>query len=62
MFFTQPNENKNAKLIVVEAIKNADAIILGPGSLYTDVLPNLLVKNIAKKIPSILLGGFLVIP
>ena len=33
---------------VVEAISEADAIIIGPGSLYTDVLPNLLVKNISK--------------
>lgn len=35
---------------VIEAISDADAIIIGPGSLYTDVLPNLLVKNISKTI------------
>ena len=35
---------------VVEAIKDADAIIIGPGSLYTNVIPNLLIKNIAKSI------------
>ena len=35
---------------VLEAIKNADAIILGPGSLYTNVIPNLLIKNVAKTI------------
>lgn len=35
---------------VLEAIKNADAIIIGPGSLYTNVIPNLLVKNVAKTI------------
>lgn len=35
---------------VLEAINEADAIVIGPGSLYTDVLPNLLVKNIAKTI------------
>ena len=35
---------------VLEAINEADAIILGPGSLYTNVIPNLLVKNIAKTI------------
>lgn len=29
---------------VLEAIKDADAIIIGPGSIYTDVIPNLLVK------------------
>lgn len=35
---------------VVEAIEDADAIIIGPGSLYTNVLPNLLVKNVSKTI------------
>ncbi|MCI8310404.1 MAG: uridine diphosphate-N-acetylglucosamine-binding protein YvcK [Clostridia bacterium] len=35
---------------VLEAIEDAEAIIIGPGSLYTNVLPNLLVKNVAKKI------------
>lgn len=31
----------------IEAIENADACILGPGSLYTSVIPNLLVGGIA---------------
>ncbi len=35
---------------VIEAIQSADAIIIGPGSLYTNVIPNLLVKNVAKTI------------
>ena len=35
---------------VVEAIKNADCIIIGPGSLYTNVIPNLLVNGVAKTI------------
>ena len=35
---------------VIEAIQNADAIIIGPGSLYTNVIPNLLIKNVAKTI------------
>lgn len=35
---------------VLEAISEADAIVIGPGSLYTNVIPNLLVKNIAKTI------------
>lgn len=35
---------------VVEAIKNADCIVIGPGSLYTNVIPNLLVNGVAKAI------------
>jgi len=35
---------------VVECIKNADAIVIGPGSLYTSVIPNLLIRNVAKTI------------
>jgi uncharacterized cofD-like protein len=34
----------------IEAIESADAIILGPGSLYTSVMPNLLVNGIAEAI------------
>ena len=32
----------------IEAIETADAIILGPGSLYTSIMPNLLVDGVAK--------------
>ncbi len=32
----------------VKDIQNADVIILGPGSLYTSVIPNILVQNIPK--------------
>ena len=35
---------------VLDAIKDADAIIIGPGSLYTNIIPNLFVKNIVKTI------------
>ncbi|MBR6713389.1 MAG: YvcK family protein [Selenomonadaceae bacterium] len=31
----------------LEAIESADAIILGPGSLYTSIMPNLLVEGVA---------------
>ncbi|WP_139903913.1 gluconeogenesis factor YvcK family protein [Clostridium thermarum] len=34
----------------IKAIREADAIILGPGSLYTSVIPNLLVKDIADEV------------
>lgn len=34
----------------VEAISEADFIIIGPGSLYTSIIPNLLIKGIAKAI------------
>lgn len=42
-------EPKDAKALdeAVEAIHNADAIVLGPGSLYTSVIPNVLVKDIS---------------
>ena len=35
---------------VLDAIEDADVIIIGPGSLYTNVLPNLLVKNVSRAI------------
>lgn len=34
----------------IEAIRGADAIVMGPGSLYTSVIPNLLVPGIADAI------------
>jgi uncharacterized cofD-like protein len=35
---------------VVEVIASADAIVLGPGSLYTSIVPNLLVPGVAEAI------------
>ncbi len=35
---------------VIDAIKKADCIIIGPGSLYTNVIPNLLVNGVTKAI------------
>ena len=35
---------------VIEAIKEADCIVIGPGSLYTNVIPNLLVNGVARAI------------
>ena len=36
----------------VEAIREADAILIGPGSLYTSIIPNLLVPKLAQSIVS----------
>jgi len=35
---------------VLEAIESADLILLGPGSLYTSIIPNLLVDGIAEAV------------
>jgi len=35
---------------VLEAIEQADAIIMGPGDIYTSVLPNLLVEDVSEAI------------
>lgn len=37
---------------VLKAIHSADAVILGPGSLYTSIIPNLLVKEIPEALQS----------
>lgn len=35
---------------VIDAIRGADAIVLGPGSLYTSIAPNFLVEGIAAEV------------
>lgn len=35
---------------VLRAIASADLIVLGPGSLYTSILPNLLVRDVAEAV------------
>ena len=47
--FIKPKNPKPLKESI-EDIREADCIILGPGSLYTSVIPNLLVKDIVKEI------------
>ena len=47
--FTEPDNCKPLEE-AISAILDADLIILGPGSLYTSVLPNLLIKDIAKAV------------
>lgn len=42
--------NIDATPAAVEAILEADIIVLGPGSLYTSIIPNLLPKGIAEAV------------
>lgn len=46
--FLKPVVSANKE--AVEAIKNADVVILGPGDLYTSILPNLIIKDVADAI------------
>ncbi|NEO30100.1 MAG: YvcK family protein [Symploca sp. SIO3C6] len=45
-------ENPPALPAVLEAIENADYIVIGPGSLYTSIIPNLLVPEISEVLAS----------
>lgn len=45
--FLEP-EDCEAHPEAVRAIKEADVVVLGPGSLYTSIIPNLLVKGIVE--------------
>ncbi len=47
--YTEPADCK-ALEDVLQAIRSAELIILGPGSIYTSVIPNLLIKEIAQEI------------
>ncbi len=47
--FLEPCNCKPLPLALKE-IQDADAVIIGPGSLYTSIMPNMLVENIIKEI------------
>ncbi|MDD5005140.1 MAG: YvcK family protein [Candidatus Omnitrophica bacterium] len=43
-------ESNTATPEAIKAIQDADIIVLGPGSLYTSIIPNLLIKEITEAI------------
>lgn len=45
--FIKPRESKAVKEAIT-AINEADLIVLGPGSLYTSIIPNVLINSIAR--------------
>jgi uncharacterized cofD-like protein len=47
--FLRPGESE-ATPEALRAIREADLIVLGPGSLYTSIIPNLLIKDITSAI------------
>ncbi|MBZ2405471.1 gluconeogenesis factor YvcK family protein [Liquorilactobacillus hordei] len=44
------NEAPEAVPEVINAIMDADQIVLGPGSLFTSILPNLMISNVGKAV------------
>ncbi|MBI2677029.1 MAG: YvcK family protein [Candidatus Yanofskybacteria bacterium] len=46
--FLRPEARANPEAL--EAIKKADLVVVGPGDLYTSIVPNFLVGNIAKAV------------
>ena len=53
VYVTETNDsNKEPKPSphVIDAIKEADMIVLGPGSLFTSILPNLMIKEIGEAV------------
>jgi uncharacterized cofD-like protein len=46
----QPGFKPHAVHEVINAIMNADAVVLGPGSLFTSILPNLMIENVGQAV------------
>lgn len=47
--FIEPNNSRPTPR-VLEAIREADIIVVGPGNMYTDIIPTFLVKEVVKEI------------
>ena len=47
---TDSDEEPRAVLPVLAAIMQADAVVLGPGSLFTSILPNLMISNLGQAV------------
>lgn len=47
---TLDDQNPKASPKVIEAIMEADMVVLGPGSLFTSILPNLMIEDIGKAV------------
>jgi len=43
-------QNPQATQAALDAIRDADVIVLGPGSIYTSIIPNLIIKEIHQEI------------
>ena len=47
---TDSDDKPEAVLPVLAAIMQADAVVLGPGSLFTSILPNLMISNLGEAV------------
>lgn len=52
VWVTDTNSGSEPKAVspVLKAIENADAVVLGPGSLFTSILPNLMIPNLGEAV------------
>ena len=47
---TNSSDEPSAMQPVIDAVMGADAIVLGPGSLFTSILPNLMIPNLGEAV------------